>query len=328
MNLKRKYVYFIPFLLFILFISTIMSGCNKGNPKAASSSDDKVLRIGYQKNCPLVILKELGTLEKELKSHGYKVKWSEFQAGPALLEALSAGSIDFGRTGDSPPIFAQAAGSTLRYVASGISKYQGSGILVKNDGQIKSLADLKGKKIAFAKGSSSHFLLINALKKANISINDIEPAYLAPGDARIAFEQNKVDAWVVWDPFTADAEKLPNTKFLVNGKGLTSDRDYFVASSTFAKAHPDIIKVVLKEVQKSSDWANSHQKEAAELLSNLLGIEESSMLKAIERRTYGVEKITDEVINEQQHIADTFYELKIIPKKVNIKENVLNLNEN
>ncbi|MGG3691548.1 sulfonate ABC transporter substrate-binding protein [Heyndrickxia ginsengihumi] len=319
----RKRLFFIPLLIFLLMFSAILSAC--GKEKTANSSGQKVLRIGYQKNCPLVILKERGTLEKALKKYGYKVKWIQFQAGPELLEALNAGSIDFGRTGDSPPIFAQASGSSLVYVAAGISKYKGSGILVKKNSGINKLSDLKGKKIGFAKGSSSHFLLIKALEKAGLSINDIKPAYLQPGDARAAFEKGAIDAWVVWDPYTADAQRLPNTKLLVNGAGLTSDRDFFVASSSFAHAHSDILKIVLNEVQQSSDWANHHHKETADMLSPLLGIDKQSLMIALNRRTYGVQKISNNIVKEQQDIANTFYKLKIIPKKVTIKNNIYNI---
>ena len=91
--------------------------------KPQTTADQKI-RIGYQKNGPLLILKNLGTLENRLEPLGYKVEWHEFQAGPALLEALTAGSIDFGRTGDSPPIFAQASGSSLQYIAVGYLKVQ------------------------------------------------------------------------------------------------------------------------------------------------------------------------------------------------------------
>ncbi|MED5100612.1 aliphatic sulfonate ABC transporter substrate-binding protein [Niallia circulans] len=307
----------------MLLLSTIfLSACSLPKPPGENSSYDKVFRIGYQKNGPLLILKELGTLEERLKPLGYKVEWYEFQAGPALLEALNAGSIDFGRSGDSPPIFAQASDSTLQYVAAGKSKFEGSGILVKNDSSIKTLADLKGKKIGFAKGSSSHYLLVKALEKAGLNYSDIEPAYLSPGDARIAFEKKEIDAWVIWDPFTADTQLQADATLLVNGKGLTSDRDFFLASSDFLQENKEIIKVVMKEIQKSCQWANEHPEDLTKMLSSILGIDEASMNMAVERRVYGVEEISASIIKEQQEIADTFYNLQLIPKKIKVNENV------
>jgi len=144
---------FMVMLACLLAFSLFMTGC--GNSSSKSEKDgEKIVRIGYQKNGPLYIVKSLGSLDEKLKEKGYKVEWKEFQDGPALLEALNAGSIDFGRTGNTPPIFSQASGSDLRYVAAGTSKYEGSGILVQNDSSIQTLNDLKGKKVAFSKGSS------------------------------------------------------------------------------------------------------------------------------------------------------------------------------
>lgn len=307
----------------LLFAGLVVGGCGTSENTEEQAKADQKIRIGYQKNGPLIILKNLGSLEKRLEPLGYTVQWHEFQAGPALLEALNAGSIDFGRTGDSPPIFAQASGSSLKYIAVGFSKFKGSGILVKNDSPIQNLEDLKGKKIGFAKGSSSHFLLVKALEKANLKYEDITPAFLSPGDARVAFEQGDIDAWVVWDPFTADTEVATGARLLVNGEGLTSDRDYFLSSEDFSSKHGDILKVVVEEIQKSSAWANENPEELTKMLSDILGIDEASMKLAVERRVYGVEEeISEEIITEQQSIADTFFELGIIPKKINVKERV------
>lgn len=308
---------------FVLFFALVLTGCSQdgGTQQGKDAmSSDKSIRIGYQKNGPLVILKSLGTLEKELEKKGVKVEWKEFQAGPALLEALNAGSIDFGRTGDSPPIFAQAAGSPIVYVAAGYSKYEGSGILIPKDSPIQSLADLKGKKIGFAKGSSSHYLLVKALEKAGLDYNDITPAYLQPGDARVAFEQGSIDAWVVWDPFTADTQLNSDATLLVNGEGLTSDRDFFVANANYAKENKEILEVIVNQIQHSSEWANSHQKELVTMIAPLLKIDEKSIEMAVQRREYGVDPLTDEIRKEQQAKADTFYHLKIIPKEIHVEE--------
>ncbi|MFX3672841.1 MAG: sulfonate ABC transporter substrate-binding protein [Paenisporosarcina sp.] len=320
---KRKSKSFAICLSLLLVLSTFLSACSSKNDddEQSKTTTKEIIRIGYQKNGPLIILKNLGTLEKRLEPLNYSVEWFEFQAGPALLEALNTGSIDFGRTGDSPPIFAQASGSTMKYAAVGKSKYKGSGILVKNDSPIKTLADLKGKTIGFAKGSSSHYLLVKALEKAGLEYDDIKPAFLSPGDARVAFEQGDIEAWVVWDPFTADTETTANARLLVDGEGLTTDRDFFLASSEFTK-NSDIIKVVIEEIKLSSTWANEHPEELTTMLSSVLGIDETSMKLAVERRVYGVDEIDAEIIKEQQEIADTFYELKIIPKEINVEDSV------
>ena len=324
MTMKRV----IALMLGILLVCSVsLTACSTNNNSKVSKSDStKNIRIGYQKNGPLIILKTRGTLEKRLKPLGITVDWFEFQAGPALLEALNAGSIDFGRTGDSPPIFAQASGSSLVYVGVGNPKSKGSGILVKNGSPIQTLADLKGKTIGFAKGSSSHYLLVEALEEAGLALSDIKPAYLSPGDARVAFEQNKIDAWIVWDPFTADAEISADAHLLINGDGLTSDRDFFLSSSDFANHHGDLVTILLEEIQSSCVWANENPAELTEMLSSILKIDKASMQLAISRRVYGLVDLDSNIIKEQQKIADTFYDLKIIPAKITIEERVNKLN--
>ncbi len=305
-----------------MMVLLLVTGCSN-NDSDAAADEDKVVRIGYQKNGPLFILKSLGSLEERLEKLGYKVEWKEFQDGPSLLEALNTGSIDFGRTGNTPPVFSQASGSDLKYVAAGKSKFEGSGILVQKDSTIESVNDLKGKKVAFSKGSSSHYLIVKALEQAGLSLDDIEPAYLTPGNARIAFEQGQVDAWVVWDPYTSSTEVNSDARLLVNGEGLTTDRDFFVATEKFASNHKEVMDAIIEEVTVSMDWANNHHPELIKLLADALKMDEESVTKAVERREYGVEAITEEIIEEQQELADLFYKLEIIPKKISISKAVM-----
>ncbi|ALC90285.1 hypothetical protein AM500_11195 [Bacillus sp. FJAT-18017] len=309
--------YIMVISLFAVF--TLLSGCSSEEKKESSKRELTTVKIGYQKNGPLVILKSLGTLEKRLSKKGITVEWKEFQAGPALVEALNAGSIDFGRTGDSPPIFAQAADAPFVYIAAGKPKFKGSKILVQENSPIKTIADLKGKTVGFAKGSSSHYLLIKALEKAGLEYSDITPAFLAPGDGRVAFEKGNIDAWVVWDPFTSSAEVNSKARTLTDGEGLTTDRDFLLASTEFAK-HKDIVAEIVDEIEKSSEWANTHHQELVDMLAPILKIDKPSLDMAVKRRVYGVDKMTDLIVGEQQAIADTFYDLKIIPKEIDVTE--------
>ncbi|WP_067725601.1 sulfonate ABC transporter substrate-binding protein [Oceanobacillus damuensis] len=302
----------------LILMCIVIGGCSISDSSAKSTED--VIRIGYQKNGPLIILKSLGTLEERVKKNGYKVEWHEFQAGPALVEALNSGSIDFGRTGNSPPIFAQAADAPFVTVAAGKSKFEGSGILVSEDSDITSIKDLHGKKVSFAKGSSSHYLIVKALESEGLDYTDITPVFLSPGDARIAFEQGQTDAMVVWDPFTSSTEVNMNATLLVNGEGYTTDRDFFIATETFTKEHEEMVEVILEEIEKSSVWANNNHDELIKMLAPILNIDEDSIKLAVERRVYGVDPLSEEIIEEQQEIADTFYRLEIIPKKIDVAD--------
>lgn len=308
-------------LSFALIAATVLSGCSSASN---ATSSQKVIRIGYQKGDEFNIARINGSLAKVLSQKGYKVKWTEFQDGSSLVEALNAGSIDYARTGNIPPVVAQSSESDIVYVGSGNSKYEGSGILVQNNSSIKSLKDLKGKKIAFVKGSSSQYLLIKALEKTNLTLKDITPVYLQPADASVAFAKGNVDAWVVWDPFTASAQVHSNAKMLVNGKGLTTDRDFFIAQRSFAKSHQQITSLVINQVEQAMIWANKNHSTLISKLASTLKMDKKTITMAVDRRVYGVGKVTNQILDEQQAIADQFYQLKIIPKKVNVRQALLN----
>ena len=204
----------------------------------AASQDKSVLRIGYQKYGTLVLLKAKGTLEKRLAEQGVKVTWTEFPGGPQLLEGLNVGSVDFGVTGETPPVFAQAAGADLLYVAYEPPAPTSEAILVPKGSSLTSVADLKGKKVALNKGSNVHYLLVRALEDAGLSINDVTPVYLPPADARAAFERGSVDAWAVWDPYFAIAEKRHNGRVLTTTEGVLDSYSFYLANRDFAARHP------------------------------------------------------------------------------------------
>src|SRR5829696_5058746 len=210
-----------------------------------AQAQDKTLRIGFQKYGTLVILKERGALDKRLKSEGYTVEWTEFPGGPQLLEALNVGAIDFGSTGEAPPIFAQAAGAPLVYVAHEPPAPRGEAILVPKDSPIGSVADLKGKTVALNKGSNVHYLLVRALEQAGVADGEIQPIFLPPADARAAFERGAVDAWVIWDPFQAAAEAATGARTLADGTGLVVNHQFYVAERAFADQHGDAVDAVI-----------------------------------------------------------------------------------
>ncbi|WP_442942298.1 sulfonate ABC transporter substrate-binding protein [Nostoc sp.] len=287
------------------------------NPAASSTT----VHIGYQKaSTVLYALKARGELEKAFAASGSSVTWSEFPAGPPLLEALNAGSIDFGYTGESPPIFAQAGGVPLVYVAYDPWSPKAEAILVPKDSPIKSVAELKGKKIAFAKGSNANYLLVKALEKAGVQYSDIQRVTLTPADARAVFERKNVDAWAIWDPYLAAVEAATGARTLADATGLAPNRGYYLAAKSFVDAKPDALKIVLDQVKKVSNWAKNNPGEVAKFLSPALGIDAPVLEIAEKRREYDVLPLTDEVITKQQEVADTFYKIKLIPKEIKVKE--------
>jgi sulfonate transport system substrate-binding protein len=186
------------------------------------------IRIGTQKGGFISAVRQRHAVEDAFKPLGIEIKWIDFQFGPPLLEAINVGSVDFGYVGDSPPIFAQAGGARIRYVAVVKSEGNTQAIIVPQDSPIKTLADLKGKRVAFGKGSSAHNLLIAALEKADLSWSDITPAPLAPADATAAFVKGSVDAWSIWDPYLALAELKQKARVIAFGKDVHTANAFFI----------------------------------------------------------------------------------------------------
>jgi sulfonate transport system substrate-binding protein len=286
-------------------------------PSTARAADTTI-RIGYQKYGTLILLKGKGTLEKKLSPLGVKVVWTEFPSGPPLLEAINVGAIDFGSTGETPPIFAQAAGAPLIYVAHEPPAPKGEAILVPKDSPIKTIADLKGKKIAFNKGSNVHYLLVKALEKAGIKYSEIEPMYLAPADARAAFERRSVDAWVIWDPYQAAAEVATQARTLADGEGLAPNHQFYLGAQKFVEANPAVIDAVVDAVAEVDRWGQANPKALAEELSPGIGIPVPILEIALKRQSYGIKPLDASVVAQQQAIADTFFQLGLIPKAINI----------
>ena len=289
---------------------------------ASSHAQEKALRIGFQKFGELILLKSRGTLEKKAEALGYKVTWVEFPAGPQLLEALNVGAIDFGNTGEAPPIFAQAAGAPFVYVGYEPAAPKGEAILVPKDSPIKALADLKGKKVALNKGSNVHFLLAKALEKAGVAYTEVQPTYLAPADARAAFERGAVDAWVIWDPFLAAAEAATGARTLADGTGIVSNYQFYLSTRKFAAENPKAVQAVLDELREVDNWVQKDPKAAAAQLSGPTGIPAPVLEVAIIRQNYGIAPVGEEAAKSQQAVADTFYSLGLLPKPVTISEAV------
>jgi sulfonate transport system substrate-binding protein len=287
---------------------------------ARAADTPKELHIGYQKIGPLLILKEQGLLEKRLAAQGTTVKWVEFQSGPPLIEALNAGAIDFGYTGDTPPIYAQAAGVRFVYVASIPNPGKSNGILVRANAGISTLADLRGKKIALVKGSSAHNVLVQTLLKANVAWSDITPVYLQPADAGAALQSGAVDAWSIWDPFFALGERYPGVKTLTTAEHIAPSNQFFLASRDYAAQYPATIAAVVDEAQRAWHWAESHQDELATVLSEASGVDVNVEKVVAARGNYQVSYITPDVIRQQQSIADTFAKLGLIPHAVPVAD--------
>lgn len=287
-----------------------------GTPAPAA---DRVIRIGYQKYGTLLVLKAKGTLEHRLQPLGFKVVWTEFPSGPPLLEALNVGSIDFGVTGETPPIFAQAADAPILYVGYEPPAPRGEAILVPKDSGLATVADLKGRKVALNKGSNVHYLLVRALEQAGLAYGDIQPVFLAPADARAAFVSGAVDAWVIWDPYQAAAEAATGARTLADGTGIVANHQFYLAGQTFTAQNPAVVDATLAEIDSVDHWVEGNARAVATELSPQIGIPAAILEVALTREGYGVKALDAAVVAGQQRIADTFFALGLLPKAIEVE---------
>ncbi len=279
------------------------------------------LRIGWQKTGALLIVKARKLIEKRLEPKGVTVEWVEFPFGPPLLEALQAGAIDYGYTGDAPPIFAQAARADFLYAAAIPARGEGQAILVAPDSPLKSVADLRGRKVAVAKGSSAHNLLVAATEAAGLKWGEFEVAYLAPADAAAAYAKGAVDAWSIWDPFFAIAELSPKgARPLPIHASVSQQNSFFLANRAFTGKYPAIVQAVNEEIGATTQWADKNRGEVAALFTEASGVALAAQQKAVDRAEFAFGPLTDKVIAEQQAVADRFHRIGLIPKPIVVRD--------
>ena len=287
---------------------------------ARAEAVPKEIRIGTQKGGFFPAVRQRRTVENVFAPLGVEVKWIDFQFGPPLLEAINVGSVDFGYVGDSPPIFAQAANARIRYVAGVKQAGNTQAIIVPKDSAIQTLADLKGKRVAFGKGSSAHNLLVAALEKADLSWSDITPAALAPADATAAFVKGSVDAWSIWDPYLALAELKENARVIAFDKDVHKPNSFYIAGTDFVDKYPAVLGRLNAVFASEGVWAETHHEEVAQAQAEATGVDIAAIRRFVDRSTYSVVPIDDDIIKSQQAVADRFTRLALIPKSINVAD--------
>jgi sulfonate transport system substrate-binding protein len=307
---------------FALFLAAAGAVPLVQNAIGAEGNALSLVRIGYQKYGSLNVVKAQGTFDQELAQRGIKVQWTQFPAGPQLLEGVNVGSIDIGHSGEAPPIFAQAAGTPFVYIGSQPPYPVGEAIIVPKNSPIKSVADLKGKRIALNKGSNVHYLLVQALEKAGLKYHEIQLAFLPPADARAAFDGGKIDAWAIWDPFLTVAQAATEARVLTDGEGLVANREFFFATRKFAETHPEIIQELKLAIDRAATWTKEKPAEVAAYLSRDIGVDPQLLEVITRRQPLGFQPIDAAVLADQQRIADTFFHLGLIPKQIDVNEAV------
>ncbi|GAV16952.1 nitrate/sulfonate/bicarbonate ABC transporter substrate-binding component [Lacticaseibacillus paracasei] len=313
----KKHLWFLVIGL-IMWLSVAVYGYTQ---TTTAASDLETVTIGYQKADPVDIARQHGELIKKMKAKGYQVVFKEFSDGAALMTALKSGAIDYARVGDTPPVTAKAAGTDIALIAAGATKEYGSGILVGKNSQITNLKQLKGKTIAYQKGTAAQYLIIQALKKAGLSTNDVKLVNMDQSSASVAFAKGSVDAWVTWDPYTATAQVNQGAKLLTNGTGLAKNRDFLISTQNYAKTHTALSKLLTTYINDDMTWANNHHTQLLAMLSKTLKLSDAVIQKMVERRTYAMAlvKADSSIVDEENQIANTFYQEGVVTEKVDMK---------
>ncbi|GGP15604.1 aliphatic sulfonate ABC transporter substrate-binding protein [Oceanobacillus neutriphilus] len=310
------------FALIIFSLAAVTAAC--GNDSASDAAEDgETIRLGYQKGNTMNLLKAHGTLDEALNEAGYNVEWREFSMGAPLIEALNTNNIDFGHSSDVHSVLMQSGGHNVNYVASESPYPEGVALLAREGSDIETLEDLKGKVVGVTNGGNQHYLLLESLKQAGIGWDEVDMKfYKDASEGLIAFSNDEFDVFGIWDPFYAIVEDQNETHMILDGTDLIENRTFYLARDNFAEEQPEALTIILEELENMDEWANEEKREAAEILADELGLEPEPLEVANERRHFGVQKMTKEVIANQQQLADTFYEAGLIDNEISVQEAV------
>lgn len=306
--------------LLVLALLSIASCRGEAQGGAGAASPEHTLRVVRPKQfTALQVLEKHGALDQALRPLGFSVQWLEFAAGPQQLEALGADALDIASTAESPPIFAQAAGTQILYLAAVPPSGKSISLLVPTGSTASTIADLAGKKIAFQKASIGHYLLVKALAQAGLTLDDVQSVFLPPPDANAAFSQSEVDAWFIWEPFVTRAVQSGLGRVLLDGEHLRDSCNFLTTTRRFAGEHPDVLAAFLAALQEEEAWSRDHPLEMAALLAPSLMIDVPTLLEMHGKYSYGLLPITPAVIDKQQEVADLWLRLGFLPARVDVR---------
>lgn len=283
---------------------------------ATSSRAATTVRFSYQRSSTLLTLLMGGkVLEQRLAPLGLDVSWKQFTS---VLQPMNAGSVDFhADVADAVPVFTQSAGAKLTFYATEAPSPAAEAIIVHADSPIRSVKDLKGKRVGVSRGSGCHFILAAALAREGLSINDITAAYLEAPDGGAAFKGRSIDAWVIWDPFLSITEHQHPVRIIADATGLSGYSRYYTVNDSFAAARPEVVKIVFDALAEQGRWVKANADAAAAKLAPIWGDVPVEVVKAVNnRRSYQVLAVERSKLGDQQRIADVFLNAGLIPKAI------------
>jgi sulfonate transport system substrate-binding protein len=279
-----------------LAVALILAGCG------SKDGGQPTLKVGSQRGGTKAVLLASGALD----GAPYKIEWSEFPAAQPLLEALSAGAVDLGEAGDAPFLFAYAGGARIKAVQAGKSGGSSTAILVRKGSPIRTVADLRGKKVATGRGSIGHYLLLRQIEDAGLKPNDVTVVFLSPGDAKAAFSSGVIDAWVTWGSYIALARLHDEATVLADGGKVLSGFGYEAASQAAIDGKRPQVEDFLRRLAKARRWAAEHPRAFAAVLAKETGLSPEIALYTVERYRLTPAPIGDESVAEARAVLDRF----------------------
>ncbi|WP_288338752.1 aliphatic sulfonate ABC transporter substrate-binding protein [uncultured Sphingomonas sp.] len=300
-------------------LALLLAACGSGG-----GGEGKGITIGYQKGGTLLVARSRGVVSERLAKEGLgPVRWVEFPSGPPLVEAMRAGAVNFGHVGDTPVAYAQAAGLDIVYVAThSFPSEVGNALLVPKDSPIRTAADLKGKRLAFTKGSAAEVTAIIALKKVGLTLKDVTPVNLPPGDAVTAFANGAIDAWVTWDPYLTLTQDRVGGRIVPVDRGGLAATNFYIARGAWVKAHPQAVRSLLDALRDEAAWGDAHLDQVTPLFAAATRIPAPLQRRMFDRFTgtpFAVNPVAPAEIANQQRISDILFEAGAIGRKVDAR---------
>ena len=318
--MKNQFEKLISLSLMIILSLALLAGCTTSKEEGGPSSNKIRIAIQpYPLYTPIYVAKELGTLEKALKESNVEVEWSSFKSGPLVNESFASGQQDIGAVGDVPAIIAKSSGQNNIIISNAAYGEKALAVLVKSGSTIKDPSQLKGKKIAYVKGSYAHHLLYVVLEKAGLTLNDIESVNLAAGDIPSAIESGEVDAGVLWEPFITQLVNKNRVEVLVDGTNIKRGNLVVIATKDYATKNPEAIQTFLKVYNEAAQYIVDNPKEAAKLVADDFGLSEDELVEVFKNFNY-TPKISDEDIAELKVVEEFLRKEKLTSSEVNIDE--------
>jgi sulfonate transport system substrate-binding protein len=282
-----------------------------GAPHTAAAAGELRIGLAYSTSAaPLMVARQKGWVEDELARAGRSdtvVRWFPFTAGPPVNEAMTAGQIDVGSMGDTPALIARSSG--LETVLFGISSAgsRTQAMVVRTDSPVTSVKDLNGRKVAAAKGTTTHELLGLILAEAGLRFSDVEFINLPLSEMNVALEKSTIDAAVVWEPLLTRLEAQGTVRILRDATGLKNSVSVLVAMRPYAQTHPEEVRSVLRALRRGARLLADNPEEGARLVAADLRLPPELIQRSVSRHNLAqplTPAITDDIRQSERFLRD------------------------